>query len=90
MCAWYSNISLYLVIECPYCQACYVGQTVPHLKTRISDHKSKVPVKEHFLKCDSEISFDYIDILASTYQRENYLLTLEALHIKELKQSINT
>ena len=77
-------------IECPRCQACYVGQTVRHLKTRIADHRSRGPVKEHFLKCDSEISFEYIDILASTNQGENHLLTLEALQIKDLKPSINT
>ena len=47
-------------------------------------------MKEHFLKCDSEISFEYIDILASTNQGENHLLTLEALQIKDLKPSINT
>ena len=47
-------------------------------------------MKEHFLKCDSDISFDCIDILASTNQGENTLLTVEALHIKDIKPSINT
>ena len=77
-------------IQCPRCQACYVGQTVRHLKTRIADHRSRGPVKEHFLKCDIDISFDCIDILASTNQEENTLLTVEALHIKYIKPSINT
>ena len=78
-------------IECPRCQACYVGQTVRHLKTRISEHGYRGPVKEHFIMCGvSDIDLKYIDILASTNQGENYLLTLEALQIKELKPSINT
>ena len=38
----------------------------------------------------NEIDLKYIDILASTIQGENYLLTLEGLQIKELKPSINT
>ena len=63
-------------IQCPRCQACYVGQTVRHLKTRIADHRSRGPVKEHFLKCDIDIRFDCIDILASTNQGENTILTI--------------
>ena len=59
------------------CPRCYVGQTVCHLKARIADHRSRGPVKEHFHKCDSDISFDCIEMLASTNQGENTLLTVE-------------
>ena len=65
-------------------------QIVRHLKTRIANHRSRVAVKEHFLYCDSEISFEYTDILVSTNQGENHLLTLEALQIEYLKSSIIT
>ena len=47
-------------------------------------------MKEYFLKCDIDISFDCIDILASINQGENTLLTIEALHIKDITPSINT
>ena len=77
-------------IKGPRWHARYVGQTTRHLKTRISDHKNKGPVKEHFLKCEKLVTFDCIDILASSSQREHVLLTLEALHIKNVKPSINT
>ena len=33
---------------------------------------------------------EYIDMLASTNQGENDLLTLEALQIKDIKRSVNT
>ena len=77
-------------IKCPRCQACYVGQTVRHLKTRIAEHRYRGPVKEHFSICGSEIDFENIDILASSNQGEHTLLTLEALQIKDTKPSINT
>ena len=77
-------------IKCPRCQACYVGQTVRHLQTRIAEHGYRGPVKEHFIICGSEIDLQNIDILASSNQGEHILLTLEALHIKDTKPSINT
>ena len=40
--------------------------------------------------CYKHISFDCIDILASTNQGENTIFTVEALHIKDIKPSINT
>ena len=78
-------------IKCPRCQMCYVGQTIRHLKTRISEHGYRGPVKEHFIMCGvSDIDFDNVDILASSSQGEHVLLTLEALIIKETKPKINT
>ena len=55
------------------------------------NYQTAMPQTEYkTLKCDSDIGFDYIDILASTNQRKNTLLTLEALQIKDIKPSINT
>ena len=49
-------------IKYPRCQACYDCQTVRHIKTNIPDHRSRGPVKEHLIKCDSAIDFECIDI----------------------------
>ena len=68
-----------------------VGQTARHLTTRISEHKTKKgPVKEHFfLNCDTEVTFESIDMLASSSLGENTLLTLGALYIKDIGPSLN-
>ena len=78
-------------ITCPRCDACYVGQTSRHLKTRFSEHKNNSgPVKKHFAQCDIPLTLECVDILTSTIKSEDHLLTLEALYIKELKPSLNT
>ena len=78
-------------ISCPRCNACYVGQTRRHLQTQFHEHLNrKGPVKEHVANCDIDLSFDDVDILGSTPHGEFYLLTLEALWIREIKPSINT
>ena len=35
-------------IECPSCEACYVGQTSRHLITQVKEHASSKPVGAHF------------------------------------------
>ena len=78
-------------ITCPRCNACYVGQTSRHLQTRIKEHRTiSGPVKNHIASCASTLSDENIEILKSTSRGEAYLLTLEALWIKELKPEINT
>ena len=78
-------------ITCPRCDACYVGQTSRHLKTRFSEHKNNSgPVKKHFAQCDIPLTNECVDILNSTTKSEDHLLTLEALYIKELQPSLNT
>ena len=78
-------------IECPRCQACYVGQTARHLQTRMREHKNnKGPVKTHFAECDSIFTLDCVTILASVMKSEKHLLTMEALFIKELDPILNT
>lgn len=78
-------------ITCPRCNACYVGQTSRHLKTRFSEHKNNSgPVKKHFAQCDIPLTNECVAILRSTIKSEDHLLTLEALYIKELQPSLNT
>ena len=78
-------------IECPRCQACYVGQTGRHLTTRFKEHQSKKgPVKTHFSECNMPLEIDMVEILASSQKSEQHRLTLEALYIREIKPSLNT
>ena len=78
-------------ITCPCCQACYVGQTCRHMKTRLTEHKSKKkPVGRHFKCCRRKLKDCHVEILAQTTRGETYRLTLEALWIKELRPAINT
>ena len=78
-------------ITCPRCNACYVGQTSRHLKTRFSEHKNNAgPVKTHFAQCEATVTEDCVVILAGTQKTEEHLMTLEALFIKELGPTINT
>ena len=78
-------------IQCPCCQACYVGQTSRHLQARFREHINNTgPVKKHIEKCRTSLSPDDVTVLTSTSRGEDYLLTLEALWIKELEPTINT
>ena len=78
-------------ITCPRCQACYVGQTGRHLITRFGEHKNrKGPVKTHFAQCQVTVDMNNVEILASTQKGERYLLTLEALFIRDIKPVLNT
>ena len=65
-------------ITCPRCTACYVGQSSRHLQT------------PHLKNCNTTITEEHIDIMASTSRGEGYLLTLDALFIQELEPKINT
>ena len=78
-------------IKCTSCDASYVGCTTRHLTTRLAEHKSrKGPVKEHFGQCNNHIDNNCISILDCTTKSDSYLLTLEALWIREIKPRINT
>ena len=78
-------------IQCPSCQACYVGQTSRHILTRYKEHtRPSAPVRQHFDACSVHLSFDHMDILKFSSRGEAHLLTMEALYIEELKPSINT
>ena len=79
-------------ITCPGCSACYVGQTDRHMTTRLYEHVHKAgPMKTHITTiCDTTLTGDDVEILHSTSRGENYLLTLEALYIRERKPTLNT
>ena len=76
-------------INCPCCNACYVGQTSQHC--RIREHKRRSsPVGSHFTTCNTELTWNCITIIASTLKSINYSMTLEALHINEINPNLNT
>jgi len=78
-------------IQCPRCKACYVGQTGRHLQVRLKEHLLRDgPVKTHYNKCSRTIAEEHVRILHTTTRDERFLLTLEALYIRERKPSINT
>ena len=78
-------------LKCPRCSASYVGQTGRHLQTRLKEHLQRAgPMKSHLMQCDTNLTSEDVNILQSTSRGENFLLTLEALHIREQKPSINT
>ena len=79
-------------IECPGCQASYVGCTIRHLHARIAEHRNpNKPVGGHFANCMSgKPEWDDVNILSSTPRSVDYLLTLEALYIHELNPTLNT
>ena len=47
-------------------------------------------MKTHLGQCKTSIPEENIDILQQTAKGENFLLTLEALHIRERKPKLNT
>ena len=78
-------------IACPRCQSCYVGATTRHWKTRFNEHmKPSAGVKKHLRKCNAFVQFADTEILASTQRGQTYLMTVEALWIRDLRPTINT
>ena len=78
-------------IQCPGCNACYVGQTDRHISVRFNEHTHPAkPVKQHFEACKEPLLFENLEVLKTSSKGESHLLTLEALFIEELQPSINT
>ena len=79
-------------IECPGCQASYVGCTIRHLCVRFSEHGNvKCPVGKHFMQCIScKPHWDDIQVVQTTPRTVDYLLALEALYINEQNPTLNT
>ena len=48
------------------------------------------PMKKHLAQCKATLCDKDVDILQQTSRGESFLLTLEALHIRERKPKINT
>ena len=47
-------------------------------------------MKEHFVQCKNKIDNDSISVLDSTTNSDSFLLTLEAIWIRDIKPKINT
>ena len=47
-------------------------------------------MKKHLASCNTHLTTEDVDILKATARGEAFLLTLEALFIRELKPRINT
>ena len=78
-------------IICPRCNACYVGQTGRHLQARFREHiKNTGPIKKHLSNCNIVIDENNIEVVASSARGEGYLMTLEALWIREANSGMNT
>ena len=78
--------------NCPRCGACYVGATTRHICVRLREHmKPSAVAGKHFKACQSNrITTADVEILASSTRKGEYLWTLEALYIRELRPTINT
>ena len=62
-----------------------------YMQTRFREHtKTQGPMRYHLQQCNTTLTDDNVDILASTSRGEGYLMTLEALWIQELEPTINT
>ena len=77
-------------IDCPGCNARYVGQTVRHLQTRFGEHINKKRlVKTHITtQCKVELKDEHIQILGRENKSE-HLLTLKDF-IRDVKPQLNT
>ena len=80
-------------VTCPRCNSCYVGWTHRHVGTRFSEHRIrwKQPVRPHFYNCiGSQPTTQHLKVLKSTTRSIDFLMTLEALYIREIHPSFNT
>ena len=78
-------------LTCPSCDACYVGETTRHMQSRFREHLQRAgPIKHHMKLCGSTLLEDDVNILKASARGETYLLTLEALFIREVKPALNT
>ena len=80
-------------IVCPGCNTCYVDQTSRHRITRFKEYRYQhnQPVRAHYDKCaHSTPTLNDVKIYESTSRSLNFLLTLEALYIREIKPEFDT
>ena len=79
-------------ITCPGCDTCYVRQTQLHLLTRFREHnyKKTKAVYKHFRDCvGPEVTLNFVKILAQTSRKLDFLLSPEALFIREYGSALN-
>ena len=76
-------------IQCPRCNACYVGYTRRHLISRLKEHgQPKKPVAKHMNGYNHTRGIEDALILAQSTCSGYHLLILEALFIAQLKPTI--
>ena len=77
---------------CSRCNATYLGKTKRHLKTRIQEHKNRKHqvLYKHVNECGAEIGLEDFKIIDKTFKDNNFLLTLEAVHIVKKNPKLNT
>ena len=76
-------------IDCTGCGSCYVGQTIRHLRTRLTEHlRETAPVGSHLKQCAGTDNWKYKVLDGSRSLTK--LLTLEALYIEREKPGLNT
>ena len=76
-------------IDCTGCGSCYVGQTIRHLRTRLSEHlRDSAPVGSHLVSCSGTDKWEY-KVLDSS-RGITKLPALEALYIDKEKPTLNT
>ena len=74
-----------------YGRLCWQNKLTSHTQFKEHAYKHNQPVHAHFDKCTcSSPTLNGVKIFASTSPSLNFILTLEALHIREIKPKINT
>ncbi len=78
--------------KCSRCTSTHVGKTWKHLFIRVREHrnKKKQVVRKHADECNTKVLMDNFIILAKNNRNNEFLETLEALFIRELKPDLNT
>ena len=79
-------------ITCPGCHACYVRETSRHMIACFKEHSNQKnkPVRKYFDICiGAKLQTSDVQILASSNQGMEHLLTIEALYISEIKPELN-
>ena len=79
-------------IRCPGCDFGYVGMSSRHLITRIKEHfRPTGVITKHLQTCGGSMDpFTCAQIIDKTSRNIVYLSILEALHIREIKPSLNS
>ena len=80
-------------ITCPGCQACYVGRTDRHARTRFGEHRTQRsgPVRKHFDVCAKrKTEPTNMEMLHKTTKTIAFLEALVVLYIREQKPTLNT
>ena len=82
-------------LECPGCNASYVGQTIRHAGRRLREHlRSRGVMRAHLDSCEfcNDVDIDVNSVISILGQSSSLakLLTLEALFIEENKPALNS